>query len=109
MSLRSRRRIFTEFQPLPRDNAQNVREQLRPTMVTLVSKMVNAIRNAAQMCIPAAGLQSRVLCLRWYGAAGCGCCARLGPSVRGPACKGCLLYTSDAADEEDSVDLGGRR
>eukprot|EP00658_Telonema_sp_P-2_P069461 TRINITY_DN5872_c0_g1_i2.p1 TRINITY_DN5872_c0_g1~~TRINITY_DN5872_c0_g1_i2.p1 ORF type:complete len:112 (-),score=23.87 TRINITY_DN5872_c0_g1_i2:111-446(-) len=25
------------------------------------------------------------------------------------ACKTCLLYTSDAADEEDSVDLGGRR
>ena len=26
-------------------------------------------------------------------------------------CQGisCLLYTSDAADEEDSVDLGGRR
>ena len=24
-------------------------------------------------------------------------------------CYGCLLYTSDAADEEDSVDLGGRR
>eukprot|EP00658_Telonema_sp_P-2_P008557 TRINITY_DN13227_c0_g1_i2.p1 TRINITY_DN13227_c0_g1~~TRINITY_DN13227_c0_g1_i2.p1 ORF type:complete len:152 (-),score=30.18 TRINITY_DN13227_c0_g1_i2:123-578(-) len=24
-------------------------------------------------------------------------------------CKYCLLYTSDAADEEDSVDLGGRR
>eukprot|EP00658_Telonema_sp_P-2_P028944 TRINITY_DN22081_c0_g1_i1.p1 TRINITY_DN22081_c0_g1~~TRINITY_DN22081_c0_g1_i1.p1 ORF type:complete len:283 (+),score=60.50 TRINITY_DN22081_c0_g1_i1:128-976(+) len=24
-------------------------------------------------------------------------------------CRGCLLYTSDAADEEDSVDLGGRR
>ena len=23
--------------------------------------------------------------------------------------KPCLLYTSDAADEEDSVDLGGRR
>ena len=23
--------------------------------------------------------------------------------------KGCLLYTSDAADEEDSVYLGGRR
>ncbi len=23
--------------------------------------------------------------------------------------KHCLLYTSDAADEEDSVDLGGRR
>src|SRR5664279_6549740 len=24
-------------------------------------------------------------------------------------CNPCLLYTSDAADEEDSVDLGGRR
>eukprot|EP00658_Telonema_sp_P-2_P039659 TRINITY_DN28340_c0_g1_i1.p1 TRINITY_DN28340_c0_g1~~TRINITY_DN28340_c0_g1_i1.p1 ORF type:complete len:112 (-),score=45.59 TRINITY_DN28340_c0_g1_i1:66-401(-) len=24
-------------------------------------------------------------------------------------CCSCLLYTSDAADEEDSVDLGGRR
>eukprot|EP00658_Telonema_sp_P-2_P043755 TRINITY_DN31647_c0_g1_i2.p2 TRINITY_DN31647_c0_g1~~TRINITY_DN31647_c0_g1_i2.p2 ORF type:complete len:190 (-),score=38.46 TRINITY_DN31647_c0_g1_i2:64-633(-) len=24
-------------------------------------------------------------------------------------CRDCLLYTSDAADEEDSVDLGGRR
>ena len=24
-------------------------------------------------------------------------------------CDTCLLYTSDAADEEDSVDLGGRR
>src|SRR5664279_6599960 len=26
-----------------------------------------------------------------------------------PRCNCCLLYTSDAADEEDSVDLGGRR
>src|SRR5665648_504005 len=26
-----------------------------------------------------------------------------------PQYLGCLLYTSDAADEEDSVDLGGRR
>ncbi|VDG23631.1 hypothetical protein MUDAN_IGPPGNFN_03631 [Lactiplantibacillus mudanjiangensis] len=26
-----------------------------------------------------------------------------------PLIKTCLLYTSDAADEEDSVDLGGRR
>src|SRR5664279_6490299 len=25
------------------------------------------------------------------------------------ASRACLLYTSDAADEEDSVDLGGRR
>eukprot|EP00658_Telonema_sp_P-2_P071542 TRINITY_DN6078_c0_g1_i6.p1 TRINITY_DN6078_c0_g1~~TRINITY_DN6078_c0_g1_i6.p1 ORF type:complete len:216 (+),score=59.36 TRINITY_DN6078_c0_g1_i6:175-822(+) len=27
----------------------------------------------------------------------------------GTDCRTCLLYTSDAADEEDSVDLGGRR
>ena len=26
-----------------------------------------------------------------------------------PYTEACLLYTSDAADEEDSVDLGGRR
>ena len=26
-----------------------------------------------------------------------------------PLIRACLLYTSDAADEEDSVDLGGRR
>ena len=26
-----------------------------------------------------------------------------------PLANNCLLYTSDAADEEDSVDLGGRR
>ena len=32
------------------------------------------------------------------------------PAGRGPARAGrCLLYTSDAADERSSVDLGGRR
>src|SRR5664279_152084 len=34
--------------------------------------------------------------------------SRRGLSSNGTA-SGCLLYTSDAADEEDSVDLGGRR
>src|SRR5664279_6524638 len=29
--------------------------------------------------------------------------------IRGEQAVICLLYTSDAADEEDSVDLGGRR
>src|SRR5664279_6564847 len=29
--------------------------------------------------------------------------------VENPGYTPCLLYTSDAADEEDSVDLGGRR
>src|SRR5664279_744603 len=32
---------------------------------------------------------------------------RRNPDGAPPRC--CLLYTSDAADEEDSVDLGGRR
>ena len=47
-------------------------------------------------------------------------CARPGPAARpDPATtrprpqrappRGCLLYTSDAADERSSVDLGGRR
>ena len=27
----------------------------------------------------------------------------------GAMCSGCLLYTSDAADERSSVDVGGRR
>src|SRR5664280_3157497 len=31
------------------------------------------------------------------------------PSRKAAAAAICLLYTSDAADEEDSVDLGGRR
>src|SRR5664279_2562558 len=31
------------------------------------------------------------------------------PRVCAHSCSTCLLYTSDAADEEDSVDLGGRR
>eukprot|EP00658_Telonema_sp_P-2_P034140 TRINITY_DN24949_c0_g1_i1.p1 TRINITY_DN24949_c0_g1~~TRINITY_DN24949_c0_g1_i1.p1 ORF type:complete len:194 (-),score=56.17 TRINITY_DN24949_c0_g1_i1:32-529(-) len=30
-------------------------------------------------------------------------------AIDDPKNKSCLLYTSDAADEEDSVDLGGRR
>src|SRR5665648_1253192 len=33
----------------------------------------------------------------------------LGRCVLSRILYGCLLYTSDAADEEDSVDLGGRR
>src|SRR5664279_6235079 len=32
-----------------------------------------------------------------------------GEDVERRSARSCLLYTSDAADEEDSVDLGGRR
>ena len=35
--------------------------------------------------------------------------ARSGPNDRRPRFVCCLLYTSDAADERSSVDLGGRR
>eukprot|EP00658_Telonema_sp_P-2_P052481 TRINITY_DN40708_c0_g1_i2.p1 TRINITY_DN40708_c0_g1~~TRINITY_DN40708_c0_g1_i2.p1 ORF type:complete len:141 (-),score=48.94 TRINITY_DN40708_c0_g1_i2:41-463(-) len=35
--------------------------------------------------------------------------ADMSSNVSVPYCFICLLYTSDAADEEDSVDLGGRR
>ena len=34
---------------------------------------------------------------------------RLGESTHPGIAQGCLLYTSDAADERSSVDLGGRR
>src|SRR5674536_312074 len=34
---------------------------------------------------------------------------RMSGEIGTPVPEGCLLYTSDAADEEDSVDLGGRR
>ena len=34
---------------------------------------------------------------------------RTGKTVMMNQCIACLLYTSDAADEEDCVDLGGRR
>ena len=36
-------------------------------------------------------------------------CPRRKSGKRYQSVRGCLLYTSDAADEEDSVDLGGRR
>src|SRR5665648_1302776 len=35
--------------------------------------------------------------------------AKFGQEITGGLVQSCLLYTSDAADEEDSVDLGGRR
>ena len=44
-----------------------------------------------------------------------GLCASVGQAnvifvpEKAPAAKICLLYTSDAADERSSVDLGGRR
>ena len=34
---------------------------------------------------------------------------RFSPKPTAPPNKTCLLYTSDAADERSSVDLGGRR
>ena len=36
-------------------------------------------------------------------------CCRIQGQCLGCLCLGCLLYTSDAADEEDSGDFGGRR
>ena len=34
---------------------------------------------------------------------------KIADSIAANILKGCLLYTSDAADERSSVDLGGRR
>ena len=49
----------------------------------------------------------RILELR-FGAAGTTSLWRVAPYRRQPL-RGCLLYTSDAADERSNVDLGGRR
>eukprot|EP00658_Telonema_sp_P-2_P037709 TRINITY_DN27117_c0_g1_i1.p1 TRINITY_DN27117_c0_g1~~TRINITY_DN27117_c0_g1_i1.p1 ORF type:complete len:114 (-),score=11.62 TRINITY_DN27117_c0_g1_i1:118-459(-) len=43
----------------------------------------------------------------WPPAKSCDAPVTWSPSTQ--TCGTCLLYTSDAADEEDSVDLGGRR
>src|SRR5674536_400509 len=43
------------------------------------------------------------------GGDGCGLWLQHRPAHRRERTRICLLYTSDAADEEDSVDLGGRR
>src|SRR5664280_3732306 len=45
----------------------------------------------------------------WVCVSGVIIVAMILPPNAGRICKSCLLYTSDAADEEDSVDLGGRR
>ena len=37
------------------------------------------------------------------------CSSPTGPAFEGAQISSCLLYTSDAADERSSVDLGGRR
>ena len=47
--------------------------------------------------------RSLLLYLRPYRNHGASCCRRRA------FCRSCLLYTSDAADERSSVDLGGRR
>ena len=44
-----------------------------------------------------------------HGEEGCGGLAGTGVALDEEDVKSCLLYTSDAADERSSVDLGGRR
>ena len=54
-------------------------------------------RDSPSTPMAAASLRTTPAC------AGCSCCSKPRAS------SGCLLYTSDAADERSSVDLGGRR
>ena len=65
--------------------------QLRTSQPSLVAIQVGHISHVLQMINTAARLVRAQMdfCTSWG--------------------QTCLLYTSDAADEEDSVDLGGRR
>ena len=58
-------------------------------------------RGINPVAIPASGTQ--------FGKDFSGVVATLGADDDVTALEGCLLYTSDAADERSSVDLGGRR
>ena len=56
--------------------------------------------------------QARLLHQHGAGEHRCGVARRLadvGGALRDAEPRACLLYTSDAADERSSVDLGGRR
>ena len=73
------------------------------------------IRDSARPCLRHAGGERARAGLHELRAdgwrrAGTGACAVPAepPGVR-DGCAACLLYTSDAADERSSVDLGGRR
>eukprot|EP00658_Telonema_sp_P-2_P052857 TRINITY_DN4118_c0_g1_i4.p1 TRINITY_DN4118_c0_g1~~TRINITY_DN4118_c0_g1_i4.p1 ORF type:complete len:115 (-),score=34.68 TRINITY_DN4118_c0_g1_i4:82-426(-) len=66
------------------------------------------------LCSPrAVGRRSFVIfvitCLLWTGVGMCTSVRSLSQWHGVFSTHTCLLYTSDAADEEDSVDLGGRR
>eukprot|EP00656_Telonema_subtile_P011704 TRINITY_DN15812_c0_g1_i2.p1 TRINITY_DN15812_c0_g1~~TRINITY_DN15812_c0_g1_i2.p1 ORF type:complete len:121 (+),score=19.92 TRINITY_DN15812_c0_g1_i2:28-390(+) len=64
---------------------------------------------AAQTCI-AKARASGVIASQCCSNSSCGASSIGSRSTTPMASPGtCLLYTSDAADEEDSVDLGGRR
>eukprot|EP00658_Telonema_sp_P-2_P021188 TRINITY_DN18426_c0_g1_i2.p2 TRINITY_DN18426_c0_g1~~TRINITY_DN18426_c0_g1_i2.p2 ORF type:complete len:115 (+),score=29.79 TRINITY_DN18426_c0_g1_i2:100-444(+) len=73
------------------------------------SEMCIRDRSSSQPWAASRARTSWVIC---WGPVGLGECTRphaprMGAPSQSRLC--CLLYTSDAADEEDSVDLGGRR
>ena len=61
------------------------------------------------MCIRDRGRTAPCRDLDFPVQAPAGCRGGVCSSIAGERCKACLLYTSDAADERSSVDLGGRR
>src|SRR5271169_895234 len=71
----------------PPDNVQNGPAQLRPVMVTLASKMVNANPIAVQTSIREAAQPSRALCPQLSEGAGYGRCGGSGPSATSRACR----------------------
>ena len=88
--------------------------RVRLLLVTLVSIVLLAAAPTGTAVAGAGdGAPGRVQLVIFYGE-GCPYCARELAFLselqeRQPLLDVCLLYTSDAADERSSVDLGGRR
>eukprot|EP00656_Telonema_subtile_P039157 TRINITY_DN44296_c0_g1_i1.p1 TRINITY_DN44296_c0_g1~~TRINITY_DN44296_c0_g1_i1.p1 ORF type:complete len:170 (-),score=27.27 TRINITY_DN44296_c0_g1_i1:36-545(-) len=73
---------------------------LESTLSTVISVLCESVK------APAVTVEALVRC---YAAAFLAVSEIMRRPAQRVACKNCLLYTSDAADEEDSGDLGGLR
>src|SRR5665648_139797 len=84
-------------------------EALDELGVAYETRIVSAHRTPGRLYAYASEAEGRGLKVIIAGAGGAAHLPGMTASLTLLPVLGCLLYTSDAADEEDSVDLGGRR